>query len=132
MSLPISLPLTPHEVINEKKYTDDAAVCSEEVIEIPAVDGDLAAARKLFGYDDTRRLIRKVDIRLLPPLFIAYLLRSMDTNMTSYVKAINTTDSSNILVQLNMSVNDFSFAATAFHLCRFRDSVEFDHQMDDP
>lgn len=114
MSDPITHSKSAGVVDVDEKFADDVAVRSEEVVELPSVDADLAAARQLFGYDETRRLIRKVDIRLLPPLFIAYLLRSMDTNMTSYVKAINTTDPSNILTQLNMSTNDFSFAATAF------------------
>ncbi|WWC71968.1 uncharacterized protein I206_105927 [Kwoniella pini CBS 10737] len=75
---------------------------------------EVANIRSEFTYDDSKRLLRKADWRLLPLLIAMYLCKNMDGNLVSYVKTMNTGESGNILKSLNITANQFAFAQTCF------------------
>ncbi|KAL7421487.1 hypothetical protein Q5752_004374 [Cryptotrichosporon argae] len=107
-------------------YSDKIDEGKEAVVEVGVeqlydnqayvADDDAAAARRLFSYEDAQRLKRKVDLRILPVLFIGYLCRGMCQNMASYVKAMNTGTDRNILSQLDMTTDAFAWASTAYSI----------------
>lgn len=92
--------------------------------------------RNLFTYQQGKQLLRRADWHILPILILLYLSKNMDGNLVSvslrlsrrsrpfkpvltylgiqYVKTINTTSESNILTALNITSNQYAYAATCF------------------
>ncbi|EIM81962.1 MFS general substrate transporter [Stereum hirsutum FP-91666 SS1] len=74
----------------------------------------VTATRTDFSYHDTRKILRKVDMHLLPLLMLSYLLKNLDVNMISYVKTMNSGQPTNALTQLGMSTNDWAWNSTVY------------------
>ncbi|OCF32499.1 hypothetical protein I317_06825 [Kwoniella heveanensis CBS 569] len=72
--------------------------------------------RNLFTYSEGQKILRKVDMRLMPFLLLTYLLRGMDGGAISYVKTMNPKSPTNILNQLHMTTNQYGYASTTFTL----------------
>ncbi|KAK0192494.1 MFS general substrate transporter [Armillaria mellea] len=71
-----------------------------------------------YTFVETKKILRRVDLHLLPLLMLAYLLKNLDSNIVSYVKTINTGKSTNILKELHMTTNEYGYLSTIF-TCTF-------------
>ncbi|KAM0751562.1 MFS general substrate transporter [Meredithblackwellia eburnea MCA 4105] len=73
-----------------------------------------AYLREKYTYKDAKRLLRKVDWRLLPVLWFLYLVKNLDANLVSYIKTMNTGQPTNALKMLKMSTDSWSYLSTAY------------------
>ncbi|KAK4689324.1 hypothetical protein P7C73_g789, partial [Tremellales sp. Uapishka_1] len=112
--------LTPSAAIEDESYAmeeknlDGQASVDVQPIGAGLVDSDKAEARKLFTYEDSIRLKRKADIRLIPLFILLYLVKNIDSNIISYVKTMNKGTHLNILTQLHMTSDQYAYLATTF------------------
>ncbi|RSH84130.1 uncharacterized protein EHS24_005633 [Apiotrichum porosum] len=106
----IRMSLTP--VSERDLYVDP----EDKHADIVSVDKhvDQHEERNLFTYQQGKQLLRRADWHILPILILLYLSKNMDGNLVSYVKTINTTSESNILAALNITSNQYAYAATCF------------------
>ncbi|KAM0748528.1 MFS general substrate transporter [Meredithblackwellia eburnea MCA 4105] len=70
--------------------------------------------RTLFTYSEGQRILRKIDWYLLPILMFAYMIKAMDSAAISYVKTMNSGTKYNIIKELHMTTNDYSYTSTVF------------------
>ncbi|CUM63869.1 uncharacterized protein PRCAT00001457001 [Priceomyces carsonii] len=87
---------------------------SFEEDQIKGYDETLHAARDKFGYAYEKKLLRRIDLRLMPLLILLYLCKNLDVNNAGFVKTMNVGASTNILSELNMSVNDWAWVSTIY------------------
>ncbi|KAK0482181.1 MFS general substrate transporter [Armillaria novae-zelandiae] len=71
-----------------------------------------------YTFAETKKILQRVDLHLLPLLMLAYLLKNLDSNIVSYVKTINTGKATNILKELHMTTDEYGYLSTIF-TCTF-------------
>ncbi|KAI5480543.1 MFS general substrate transporter [Pseudohyphozyma bogoriensis] len=71
-------------------------------------------ARKNLTYKEGQRILRKIDLNVMPLLILAYLIKNIDSNAISYVKSMNPNTPTNIAIQLGMSTNAYAWTSTIF------------------
>ncbi|KAL4903118.1 hypothetical protein BDW74DRAFT_179989 [Aspergillus multicolor] len=69
-----------------------------------------------FTADDDRRIMRKVDRRVLLLLGLMYLLKQIDFANAASVKVLQVGEASNILTELDMSANDYNWTQTIYYI----------------
>ncbi|KND03968.1 uncharacterized protein SPPG_01419 [Spizellomyces punctatus DAOM BR117] len=94
--------------IEEKKST--LTITDVEPTDVSVVDGQ----GRLVYSEAERKLVRKLDIRLMPILFIAYFLSIVDRSNVSYAKIANAEKRNNLQATANISDEQFSVALAAF------------------
>lgn len=67
-----------------------------------------------FSEEDDRRIRRKVDIRFLPLLGFAYVLKQIDYSNAANIKVLQVGESRNILKELHMTANEYNWVATIY------------------
>ncbi|KAM0748998.1 MFS general substrate transporter [Meredithblackwellia eburnea MCA 4105] len=77
-------------------------------------EAERSALRAKYSYADSKRLLRKVDWRLLPMLWFMYLIKNLDVNLVSYVKTMDSGEPTNALKMLKMSTDDWSYLSTIY------------------
>ncbi|KAK4688127.1 hypothetical protein P7C73_g1988, partial [Tremellales sp. Uapishka_1] len=96
----------------EPAQLDDASSTKE--VESGPNEHETHAVEFGFTYQQTKKLLWKVDLHLLPLLMLSYLLKNMDTNIISYVKTMNTGEKTNVLAQLGMTSNQWAYMSTVY------------------
>jgi MFS family permease len=94
---------TAHDV------TSDTETISNRVREFVETTG-------FYTYQEERKLLRKVDFHLMPLLILLYLFKNLDVNNVSYLPTLNTGTNSNILTELNMTKDDWSWVGTIYFI----------------
>lgn len=69
-----------------------------------------------FTAEDDRRIMRKVDRRVLLLMGIMYLLKQIDFTNAASVKVLQVGEPSNILTELRMSTNDYNWTQTIYYV----------------
>lgn len=69
-----------------------------------------------YTYAEERKLLRKVDLHLMPLLILVYLFKNLDVNNVSYLPTLNLGTGHNILNQLNMTKDDWSWVGTIYFI----------------
>ncbi|WVQ84828.1 hypothetical protein IAT38_006985 [Cryptococcus sp. DSM 104549] len=73
-----------------------------------------AAIKAQFTPDQERKLLGQVDLRLLPLLILAYLIKNLDVNSISYVKIIAAGKPTNILTELHITSDYYAWTSTVY------------------
>ncbi|WVQ67112.1 uncharacterized protein L199_005307 [Kwoniella botswanensis] len=100
--------------LNQLEITPAPVPAYQDEEDIEVIKADVANIRSEFTFEDSKRLLRKADWRLLPILIAIYLCKNMDGNLVSYVKTMNAGEPTNILNSLNITANQFAYASTCF------------------
>lgn len=67
-------------------------------------------------YAEERKLLRKVDWRLMPLLILLYLCKNLDVNNISYISTLNKGTPRNVLTELKMTKDDWSWTSTIYFI----------------
>jgi hypothetical protein len=79
-------------------------------------------ARSLLTYEEEKKLLRRIDWHIMPLCAIDFLLKNIDSTNVSNARIMNTETRQNILTQLGMTSNEFSFVSTIYYV---RESLAF-------
>lgn len=69
-----------------------------------------------FTAEDDRRIMRKVDRRVLLLMGVMYLLKQIDFSNAASVKVLQVGEPSNIMTELQMSANDYNWTQTIYYV----------------
>ncbi|CCH45529.1 putative transporter [Wickerhamomyces ciferrii] len=69
-----------------------------------------------YTYEEEKRLLRKIDLRLMPLLILLYLCKNLDVNNISYIITMNKDTGHNVLKQLNMTRDDWAWTSTIYYI----------------
>lgn len=69
-----------------------------------------------YTYAQEKKLLRKVDLHVMPLLILMYLCKNLDVNNISYVTTMNTGTDYNVLTQLNMTKDDWAWTSTIYFI----------------
>lgn len=78
-----------------------------------------------FTAEDDRRIMRKVDRRVLLLMGIMYLLKQIDFTNAASVKVLQVGEPSNIMTELQMSTNDYNWTQTIYYV---RPPIHFEYK----
>ncbi|KIW93731.1 uncharacterized protein Z519_05046 [Cladophialophora bantiana CBS 173.52] len=84
--------------------------------EIVGYDAERMRARTLLTEAEEARLMRRVDMHLMPLCSIMFLLKNMDYQNAANARIMNKGTDHNILTQLHMSSNDYNFISTIYYI----------------
>lgn len=69
-----------------------------------------------YTYAEEQKLLRKVDLHLMPLLVLIHLLRNLDNNNISYVYIMNQGTDSNIINELNFTREQWAWTASVYFI----------------
>jgi hypothetical protein len=99
-------------------YARRGSIANEAVgdIEIEGYDAERMKARTLLTVDEEKKLLRKIDIRLMTLCSIMFLLKNIDADNVSNARIMNKGQPSNIMKELNMSPNEYNLVSTMYYV----------------
>ncbi|KAJ5716383.1 pantothenate transporter [Penicillium malachiteum] len=83
---------------------------------IPGYDATLMQARAALSAKEEKKLIRRVDWRLLPLMAVMYMLKSVDFSNLSYTLAMDKGTSNYILTELGMTTNQYNLVTAMYYI----------------
>lgn len=69
-----------------------------------------------YTYAEEAKLLRRVDLRIMPLLVLLYLCKNLDVNNISYVLTMNKLEPGNVLTQLNMTKDEWAWTSTIYFI----------------
>ncbi len=70
----------------------------------------------LLTYAEERKLLRRVDLHLMPLMILLYLCKNLDVNNISYLTTMNKGTHHNVLTELEMTKDDWSWTSTIYFI----------------
>ncbi|KAF3009983.1 hypothetical protein E8E13_011331 [Curvularia kusanoi] len=83
---------------------------------IRGYDDDRMRARTLLTAEEEKKLMRRVDWRLMTICSIMFLLKNIDADNVSNARIMNKGTSGNIMTQLGMTSNEYNLVATIYYI----------------
>lgn len=90
-----------------------------------AVNDERVAFLDSFTPEEQKRIIRKVDHRLLITIGVIYLIKQIDVNNAASVKVLAVGKHTNILKQLNMTSDEYNWVQSIYYV-RFFAAIAYD------
>ena len=96
---------------------DGAAVdvATGEVL-IAGYDAAMMSARASLSADEEKKLLRRIDWRLLPLLSLIYMVKTVDAANLSNARIMDTGTPQNVMTELNMTSNMYNLVTTAYYI----------------
>ncbi|GMM34524.1 hypothetical protein DASC09_018490 [Saccharomycopsis crataegensis] len=69
-----------------------------------------------YTYAEEAKLLRRVDLRIMPLLVLLYLCKNLDVNNISYILTINKSEPGNVLAQLAMTKDEWAWTSTIYFI----------------
>ncbi|EXJ83050.1 hypothetical protein A1O3_06867 [Capronia epimyces CBS 606.96] len=96
---------------------DAGSVPDLDLGQVTGVDDDAVLdARRAFTAEEEKRLIRRIDWRLLPLLSILYMVKTIDAANVSNARIMGRGTPYNIMTELGISSNQYNFVTTAYYV----------------
>ncbi|CAG9976014.1 unnamed protein product [Clonostachys byssicola] len=94
----------------------DANVDGENAAEITGYDHERMKDRGLLSYEEEKKLLRRVDIRLMILCACIFMIKNVDANNAAHARIMNRGTDRNIMTQLNMTANDYNWVSTIYFI----------------
>jgi hypothetical protein len=91
---------------------DDDTVASD----IEGYDAERMRARTLLTVEEEKKLLRKIDLRLMTLCSIMFLLKNIDADNVSNARIMNKGQPSNIMKELGMTSNEYNLVTTMYYV----------------
>jgi hypothetical protein len=103
---------------NDIHYARRGSIVNDGVVnsEIEGYDADRMRARTLLTVDEEKKLLRKIDLRLMTLCSIMFLLKNIDADNVSNARIMNRGKPSNILKELGMTSNEYNLVTTMYYV----------------
>jgi hypothetical protein len=103
---------------NDIHYARRGSIVNDEVVnsEIEGYDADRMRARTLLTVDEEKKLLRKIDLRLMTLCSVMFLLKNIDADNVSNARIMNRGKPSNILKELGMTSNEYNLVTTMYYV----------------
>lgn len=84
--------------------------------EINGFDAQRMKARALLSEQEEKKLLRRIDLRLMPLLALILMVKNIDANNAANARIMNKGTDRNILTQLDMIVDEYNFVSTIYFI----------------
>jgi hypothetical protein len=103
---------------NDIHYARRGSIVNDEVVnsEIEGYDAERMRARTLLTVDKEKKLLRKIDLRLMTLCSVMFLLKNIDADNVSNARIMNRGKPSNILKELGMTSNEYNLVTTMYYV----------------
>ena len=109
---PVSSEKAIFTVARGQKVVDDDSSDTD----ICGFSKDYIRARSALSYEQERRALWKVDLHLMTLCSVIFLFKNLDYSNVAYTKVMNLGTPTNILTQLNITVNEYNFVASIYFI----------------
>ncbi|KAJ5248583.1 hypothetical protein N7468_000034 [Penicillium chermesinum] len=83
---------------------------------INGYDPELMNGRTLLTVEEEKKLLRKIDWRLMTLCSLIFMFKNLDGNNTSNARIMNKGTDQNIMTQLGLSSNDYSLVTVVYYI----------------
>ncbi|UPX17248.1 uncharacterized protein EKO05_0007614 [Ascochyta rabiei] len=100
-------------------YARRGSAVDEVVLASNAIDGfedEIMHARTLLTAEEEKKLMRRVDWRLMTLCSIMFLLKNIDADNVSNARIMNKGTPGNIMTQLGMTSNEYNLVSTIYYI----------------
>ncbi|KAH7092019.1 putative pantothenate transporter [Paraphoma chrysanthemicola] len=99
-------------------YARRGSIANEEGAagEIEGYDAERMRARTLLTVEEEKKLLRRIDLRLMTLCSVMFLLKNIDADNVSNARIMNRGTPSNIMTQLEMSSNEYNLVTTIYYI----------------
>lgn len=103
---------------NKLHYARRGSTVQDDTVasDIEGYDAERMRARTLLTVEEEKKLLRKVDLRLMTLCSIMFLLKNIDADNVSNARIMNKGQPSNIMKQLNMTSNEYNLVTTMYYV----------------
>lgn len=95
-------------------------VASED---ISGFDAERMRARSALTSEEERKLLRKIDLRIMSLCSLLFLLKNIDSNNLSNARIMNAGTARNIMTQLNMTSDEYNLLTVLYYVNKPRASI---------
>ncbi|KAM0547553.1 hypothetical protein ACHAPJ_010297 [Fusarium lateritium] len=111
---PASPDIDPGGVLHTQARQD--IINAKDAVEITGYDQERIKDRALLSPDEEKKLLRRVDFRLMILCAIIFMIKNVDANNAANAKIMNKGTDRNILTQLNMTSDDYNWVSTIYNI----------------
>lgn len=103
---------------NNIHYARRGSVVHDDTVasDIEGYDADRMRARTLLTVEEEKKLLRRIDLRLMTLCSIMFLLKNIDADNVSNARIMNKGQPSNIMKQLDMTSNEYNLVTTMYYV----------------
>ncbi|VUC36359.1 unnamed protein product [Clonostachys rosea] len=94
----------------------DAVIEGDKVTEITGYDHERMKDRGLLSYEEEKKLLRRVDVRLMILCAIIFMIKNVDANNAAHARIMNRGSDRNIMTQLKMTGDDYNWVSTIYFI----------------
>ncbi|KAL4807202.1 major facilitator superfamily domain-containing protein [Aspergillus unguis] len=106
---------------NASPYNQEAKSSCEQVPEqsIDGYDPELMAARTLLTAAEEKKLLRRIDWRLMTLCSLIFMFKNLDSNNISNARIMNQGTGHNIMTQLGITSNEYNLVTVLYYVCLY-------------
>ncbi|KAL2669757.1 hypothetical protein Neosp_015202 [[Neocosmospora] mangrovei] len=97
----------PRSALLDDEITDDISMNNHE---------QRMKDRALLSPDEEKKLLRRVDFRLMILCAIIFMIKNVDANNAANARIMNKGTDRNIMTQLNMTADDYNWVSTVYNI----------------
>ncbi|KAH7146243.1 major facilitator superfamily domain-containing protein [Dactylonectria macrodidyma] len=83
---------------------------------VTGYDASVMRARATLSSDEEKKLLRRIDWRLIPLLSIMYMVKTIDASNVSNARIMDRGTPRNILIELNITSDQYNFVTAAYYI----------------
>lgn len=77
---------------------------------------ELTTTEGYLTYAEEKKLLRKIDFKIMPLLILLYLCKNLDVNNISYLTTMNKGTDRYVLTELKMTTDDWAWTSTVYYI----------------
>lgn len=86
--------------------------------DIRGFDADRMRGRTLLSAQEEKRLLRRIDWRIMPLCSVMSLLKNLDSDNISNARIMNKGTSRNIMTELVMTADEYTLLTALYYVCK--------------
>ncbi|ERT00246.1 pantothenate transporter [Sporothrix schenckii 1099-18] len=108
-------------VVARGAKNEDGSIAAGEIgainaSDIAGFDAAVMSARASLSADEEKRLLRRIDWRLLPLLSVIYMVKTIDAANLSNARIMDQGTPHNVMIELGMTANMYNLVTTAYYV----------------
>lgn len=98
-------------------HSEATAPSNQEQSHISGYNPDQMSARTLLTPAEEKKLLRRIDLRLMALCSLIFMFKNLDSNNASNARIMNQGTDMNIMMQLGITSNEYNLVTVLYYVC---------------